>query len=76
MTNDKFNRMHDLWLQSGNPDDDPDGPCCDICSEPMEYEEDFDFDEDTGKVYRSGGGWNCTNKNCGETEKEEQEENE
>lgn len=72
--NEKFNRMHDNWLQSGNPADEPEGPDCNICGNCLEYEEDFDMDEETGRVYRSGGSWHCTNEHCGETAQEEEQD--
>jgi hypothetical protein len=64
MTPNKFNRMHENWLQSGNPADDPDLILCEFCEEPMEFGEDFDYDEDTGRVVSVGSSWSCCNQKC------------
>ena len=72
MNDRQFAAAHDRWLNAGNPADEEDDEICDVCGECMEYEEDVDVDEDSGRAYVCGGGWCCTNKNCGEEDPEEQ----
>lgn len=65
MNKEQFDRMHDRWLQLGNPADEEDPAICSLCNEFMEYEQDVDVDEH-GRPYLSGGSWHCNNKTCGE----------
>ena len=39
----------------------------------MEWEEDGEYDPESGRVVSSGGGWECTNKHCGEKEETDEE---
>lgn len=61
-------KNYDQWLQSGNPADDPDPEVCEKCGETMEWEDDVDLDEETGRPRASGGSWSCPNRNCGKGE--------
>lgn len=54
-------RNYDNWLQKGNPADEPDDEICEECGAIMEYEDDVDVDEETGKPYISGGSFTCPN---------------
>jgi len=66
-------RNYDAWLQHGNPADDPDPEICDVCGETMEWEDDVDVDEDTGRARACGGSWGCTNRDCGKPEEPPEE---
>jgi hypothetical protein len=52
---------YDDWLQKGNPDEEPEPKFCEACDAVMEYEDDVDVDEETGKAYVCFGGWSCPN---------------
>jgi hypothetical protein len=44
--------------------DEPDPELCEHCEEPMEWEDDAEYDPEIGRVVYSGGNFICTNKNC------------
>jgi hypothetical protein len=52
-------KNYDNWLQQGNPADEEDAEICEDCGEFMEFEDDVDVDEDTGRAYVCGGSWTC-----------------
>lgn len=60
---------YDSWLTEGSSSEEGEPDICETCGELMEWEDDVDVDEYTGKAYLSGGGWCCRNKNCGKDEK-------
>lgn len=60
---------YDSWKTLDETLESPDEEICSICGETMEFREDVDVDEETGRAYLCGGGWHCCNKDCGKDEK-------
>jgi hypothetical protein len=58
-------RNYDAWLERDNPANDPEPPECDKCGQHMEWEEDAERCEETGRVVSAGGSWSCMNQDCG-----------
>jgi hypothetical protein len=62
---------YDAWKTSPPPEEAEE--ICDTCGCLMEWEEDGEYDPESGRVVSSGGGWECTNKHCGEKEETDEE---
>jgi hypothetical protein len=64
-------KNYDAWKTSPPPEEAEE--ICDTCGCLMEWEEDGEYDPESGRVVSSGGGWECTNKHCGEKEETDEE---
>ena len=64
---------YDSWLTHDSASEEADPEICETCKELMEWRDDVDVDEDTGKAYLCGGSWHCRNKNCGKEENSSKE---
>jgi hypothetical protein len=64
-------KNYDAWKTSPPPEEAEE--ICDTCGCLMEWEEDGEYDPESGRVVSSGGGWECPNKHCGEKEETDEE---
>ena len=66
---------YDSWKTHDPASEEAEQDICETCGELMEWVDDVDVDEETGKAYLCGGNWHCPNKNCGQEQKPSEEEN-
>lgn len=65
---------YDSWRTHDPASDEPEADICETCGSVMEWEDDVDVDEETGRAYRCGGHWSCKNPSCGEDEPAEEKD--
>lgn len=56
---------YDRWLQRGNPAEEPDAEECETCGADMIFTPDVGECEESGRMFISGGRWECPSRRCG-----------